>query len=307
MIKRIFASVFLCLASIAVSAQAEQYSAPVKWENYKVSRHDVSISLPKMPILIADANPCAEEESSQYAAFAENVVYGFKITYKTKSNVPRSMCPQKTSFSRSNLEIRLNEIKSATDASEETKFKQNGLDAIKIRSGLFTYRFFDDFKNDRWFEVWVATKTENDENNIKIKNFIESFKIEKNAAGIEIGTGSPRTLGDESSPNKSGASSIFANNVQPEKQTTEKFKIILKPRSSYTQSARAASAQGAVLLKVTLLAGGGIGTISVVNGLPFGLTEEAIAAASKIVFIPANRNGINYSVVVPIEYKFSIY
>jgi len=43
------------------------------------------------------------------------------------------------------------------------------------------------------------------------------------------------------------------------------------------------------------------------NDLPNGLTEQAIAAARQIKFVPATRDGQPITVTKIIEYNFSIY
>ncbi len=88
---------------------------------------------------------------------------------------------------------------------------------------------------------------------------------------------------------------------------TQGIKILSKPRPGYTDSARQANIQGTVILRVTFLGSGGIGSISTVKGLPNGLTEQAIAAARRINFDPAKRDGIGQTVTKQIEYTFSIY
>jgi protein TonB len=44
----------------------------------------------------------------------------------------------------------------------------------------------------------------------------------------------------------------------------------------------------------------------VVKGLPYGLTEKAIAAARQIKFTPAIKDGRPVSVFQTIEFKFSL-
>lgn len=85
------------------------------------------------------------------------------------------------------------------------------------------------------------------------------------------------------------------------------IKIISKPRPGYTDAARQANVQGTVMLRVTFLASGQVGSVSVMKGLPNGLTEMAIAAAKRISFTPAKVNGVPQAVTRPIEYTFSIY
>lgn len=88
---------------------------------------------------------------------------------------------------------------------------------------------------------------------------------------------------------------------------TSAIKILSKPRPGYTDAARQNNIQGTVILRVTFLASGQVGSISPVKGLPNGLTEQAIAAARRINFEPAMRNGSPQTVTKQIEYSFSIY
>jgi TonB family protein len=75
----------------------------------------------------------------------------------------------------------------------------------------------------------------------------------------------------------------------------------------YTDEARENNVQGAVRLKITLLASGQVGNITPVTELPDGLTEQAIAAAKRIRFEPKTVNGVPVSVVINREYTFTIY
>ncbi len=88
---------------------------------------------------------------------------------------------------------------------------------------------------------------------------------------------------------------------------TQAIKILSKPRPGYTDSARQANIQGTVILRVTFLGSGQIGSISPVKGLGSGLTEQAIAAARRISFEPMKVNGVGQTVTKQIEYTFSIY
>lgn len=93
----------------------------------------------------------------------------------------------------------------------------------------------------------------------------------------------------------------------PSVGVTQAMRIIDKPKPSYTDGARQHLVQGTVILRVTFLANGSIGNVSAVNGLPDGLTEQAIAAARSIRFEPAKVNGQNQTVTKQVEYRFSIF
>ena len=85
------------------------------------------------------------------------------------------------------------------------------------------------------------------------------------------------------------------------------FKIRSKPRAVYTALARFYGITGSVMLRVTLLANGTIGSVTPVSTLPFGLTEAAIAAAREVEFEPAKVNGVPQTVSKAFQYQFTIY
>lgn len=87
----------------------------------------------------------------------------------------------------------------------------------------------------------------------------------------------------------------------------KELRIISKPRGTYTDAARQNNIQGVVVLRITFLASGQIGSISVVKGLPHGLTEQAIAAARLISFEPKKIDGVPQTVTRTMEYPFTIY
>jgi TonB family protein len=136
----------------------------------------------------------------------------------------------------------------------------------------------------------------------------------------QLGRGQGNDPGDGLGPGKNGGSGNDGdgpdggNPDEIEKRlkvktggVTTALNIISKPRANYTDQGRENLIQGKVVLKVTFLASGGIGPITVVSGLPGGLTEQAIAAARAIKFEPAKSNGVAISVSKTIEYTFSIF
>lgn len=88
---------------------------------------------------------------------------------------------------------------------------------------------------------------------------------------------------------------------------TTGLKLLSKPKPAYTDLARQYNVQGNVLLRVTFLADGKIGSISAVEKLPFGLTYNAIEAAKLMKFEPPKRNGVSYNVTKTVQFSFTIY
>ncbi len=87
----------------------------------------------------------------------------------------------------------------------------------------------------------------------------------------------------------------------------DKLRIYHKPKPGYTDEARLGNVEGTVVLRVEFQASGQIGSVEAVTTLPDGLTEQAIAAARRIEFDPAERDGIPVTIVKQVEYSFSIY
>ncbi|MBA3694954.1 MAG: energy transducer TonB [Acidobacteria bacterium] len=306
MLKQISSLFLIFIFSLCAYAQTEKYNAPIKWERYKVSDKDVSVLFPKLPILIQRTNICSEEETNQYAAYASEIVYGMTIVSRTSQKVP-DYCNPKKKFDEGNFDSRLKEIRALFADFDETKFTQNAFEVIKLDSKTTSqvYWLINDFKNKRWFEFWI---TGTDKDKVEIKNFVESININKNAQGVEIGKGSSRTLGDEGVTDTTIVATQEKNGNETErKEEVQNIRIVLKPFAKYTDASRQASLQGTVRLRITFLASGGIGTVSPLTTLPYGLTEQAIAAAMKIVFIPAKRNGKTFSTVKIVDYSFSLY
>lgn len=89
---------------------------------------------------------------------------------------------------------------------------------------------------------------------------------------------------------------------------TQQVIILEKPKPVYPNSdGVTVCVTGTVRLRVEFLSVGKIGKISVVSGLPHGITEKAIEAAEKIKFLPAKENGVSISTNKIVTYSFSIY
>ncbi len=91
------------------------------------------------------------------------------------------------------------------------------------------------------------------------------------------------------------------------KDVTTKARLISKPEPQYTEDARKNQITGTVVLKVVFGSNGGVSNIRTVSGLPYGLTERAIAAARQIKFEPATKDGHKVSMWMQLEYNFNLY
>jgi TonB family protein len=83
--------------------------------------------------------------------------------------------------------------------------------------------------------------------------------------------------------------------------------ILYKEKASYTERARQMRINGRVVLNVVFDASGQITQVTVISGLPYGLTAQAIMAAHKIRFQPAMKDGRPISVRGNLEFSFNLY
>jgi TonB family protein len=91
------------------------------------------------------------------------------------------------------------------------------------------------------------------------------------------------------------------------KEVSSKAKVLSKPEPQYTEEARKNQVTGTVVLRAVFTSSGQVTGIKAVSGLPYGLTERAIAAARQIKFVPATKDGHQVSMYIQLEYNFNLY
>lgn len=134
----------------------------------------------------------------------------------------------------------------------------------------------------------------------------QSYLIETDDEFFQrIGTNTSYAVG--SAVCRGSDSQFWGRRAESENRRTENYKIISKPRALYTNEARVRYIEGNVRLKVELRSDGTIGNIRPIMELPYGLTEQAVAAAAKIRFTPRRINDRPVSAIVTVDYSFNIY
>jgi TonB family protein len=82
--------------------------------------------------------------------------------------------------------------------------------------------------------------------------------------------------------------------------------ILYREKAQYTQEAKDNIVEGTVVLSIVFRADGLISGVKVIQGLPYGLTQKAIEAASKIRFEPAMKDGQPVNVTGTLEFIFHL-
>ncbi|MCA1620784.1 MAG: energy transducer TonB [Acidobacteria bacterium] len=80
-----------------------------------------------------------------------------------------------------------------------------------------------------------------------------------------------------------------------------------KPIPNFTEEARRNDVRGRVRLRAVLASDGAVRHVLVLEGLPFGMSEECVAAAKGIRFTPAVKDGRPVAQFVMLEYNFNAY
>ena len=164
-------------------------------------------------------------------------------------------------------------------------------------------------------QVYVVAAFGPDARDARLRQFIESFALKSSPPAP------PTVVADDNHPTGTGMGPGLVNNTpapdpdapvdytRPFKQgeVTRKALITFKPEPGFTEEARRFSVVGVVRLRAILHSSGEMRNVSVVKGLPHGLTESSVAAAVRIRFTPAQKDGRPVSQYVVLEYNFNIY
>lgn len=286
--------VVLLFLSAGVFAQTRFNSKPANWQNYRVEAQRSVFSMPKMPLAVDQSNPCRGEKTIVYGSYHDGVAYLARVTSAVKTP---DFCTEKANFGPSNFADRARELQSWLQTGE-TPAAGKDSDELRLSGRNQIHRLVNDYANRRWFELAAIGGVENKP---EIERFLASLNLDEKAAGTDIGAGAETPVPDEMAIEAESKSSVS------ESAADRPLLIALKPRARYTDQARKKMTQGTVVLRVTFLPSGSIGAVDVIRALPDGLTEEAVAATRKLLFVPVERQGMRVAVTKAVEYSFSIY
>lgn len=84
-------------------------------------------------------------------------------------------------------------------------------------------------------------------------------------------------------------------------------RVLSKKAPSYTKEAIEEKIEGVIVLSVIFATDSSVKEIKIIQGLGYGLDEEAIKAASQIKFIPATKDGKAVNVRARLEYTLNLF
>ncbi len=315
-----FCLVFLMLLTAAVGiCRAQSNVAPTKWERYTIPNQGATILMPKLPVVVKAEDNCGGEKSAIYGAYSEDTAYILKIVNAVE---PDTLCRSTRirRFSANNFSQRLEAFRRRDKDTEESEIEKDGRKVKRFQSKIVITLLFNDYENRRWFEL-SAFGYELDKE--VVKKFLFSLSLDQTIKGRAIGEGAWAVLGDDlpEGPVVSAEKSDGKNDDSKEREAgksksntaagakTDSHRPLLvafTPLPSLTETARKLGIAGKVRLKITFASNGRISDIYVESGLKYGLTEQAIEAAKKLIFVPAKKDNAFISVTKNLEYRFNL-
>ena len=267
--------------------QKSRKSNPLTWVKYTVKGEEFSVALPTVPAMTTSKVFDGRTRKNLLhrrlqASDQDGVLYTIDIF----ENAGRQSLEEFIATQQTNSGYELtNEWNLNIDgfSGKEYSFKN------KTSSGVV--QFWATVK--RLYRFAASADVQND----GVKQFFATISLGKKADGIAVtdGPGTPLP------PSIIAGEEIFTG-----KEVDVKIRLLTKPEPSYTVEARNHRITGTVILKAVFAKTGLVENIRVVSGLPYGLTERAIAAARQIKFTPAMKDGKPVSMWMQLEYNFNL-
>ncbi len=290
-------SLLVCLAFAATTVMAQtpaiQTSAPVlqtkqaelsTWKKYTVEGERFTVSLPTAPAMTTFRSLIREQRKTRrqrsIGVYADGTVY----TIFVSENVGQSM----NDFISERIRYKRWDSASETSVTlGEFKGKQYSNENKGLRE---VAQFFS--VDGRYYEFTATGYFDED----AVKHFFSSIVFTRKTQGIEIVDGEGLPFDNPT------CDQLFTG-----PQVDNKVRLVQKPEPTYTEPARENQVTGTVIIKAVFSCNGSLTNIQTVEGLPNGLTEQAIAAARKIKFVPGIKGGKYASMWMQLVYNFNLY
>lgn len=303
----------LLLAFFAVNARAQTGEKTV-WSRIENDEKSFSIAIPPGAQIFTDKEGYALTTAEAFRKGKFNNVAFTDIRYLTASTGDASfyIIRYKTNNLKDAFRI-LSDVKG--EKMQVTAATVSGF-AVKVISDttdqVFRQRMFIGYK-DEIYEIFGGARNAQNDNlkylfaSIKFNNekpFVAATALD---AKIAEQTVSLAAFADTPLTVEEAKDTILPNPPPTPAPGVVPILVIAKLRAQFTEAARTKKTSGKVVLNVAFAADGSIEKILVVNGLPNGLTEQAVKVARMIRFLPEEKDGVRVSVTRNVEYTFSFY
>ena len=280
-------SLLLMIVSSGVSQESGMGPGP-QWSRYTAKDEEFSVTLPNWPGM-ATSNVARKADGKRrierrLRTASDGVSYSIEAFENPKP--------------RQSLEQFIEELGLTSEFEFDPATKRNltidGFDVVEYSSSKNTFAAMAQFlATEKHLYRFIAGGPVAKQP--AVMEFFSSIKLGKNPNGIEVldGPGTPVQPADTK------------ERIYIGKEVDVKARLLTTPVYPYTEDARKHRIGGTVILRVVFAKSGQVENIRVLSGLPYGLTEQAIAAARKIKFTPARKDGKPVSMWMQLEFNFT--
>jgi TonB family protein len=262
-----------------------EQSASTEWQRYRVDGEDVSVLLPFMPAMQTidvsyEKNKYRRERT--LAVYVDGVV--FVMATFEKKGISFDEVVQKTGPCAPTQSIRVDGV-------------AGKMCNVEVEKAVRTIEWF---ATDTIIYTFSAVADKMEDHSAVVAKFFSSISFGPGSKGMTVSDGpGAQPLAHE---NGARTDSIFRSS-----ELDVRARIVSKPEPQYTEAARMSQVTGTVVVRAIFSMSGAVEDVTIMRGLPDGLTEKAISAARQIRFIPAIKGGRFVSMRMQLEYNFNLY
>jgi hypothetical protein len=308
--KKLFVVILIILANSIFALSQIETPKPADWQNFAPANEEFSVEVPiKFSVAKDDENPLFKDLSRNYwNNFDGTYFYIFSDNPTRLDNLEqvRNFIKAYNKDATGERGSRLETEKFKFSDSENFHYEIN---IVRGKSRTYVFQTISPTKDnplvEHFFKSIKINENSSSETNIQPKDNPDAIATTPKNIQVKPANGSGSGMGNGRS---SQTNPVTKSSPTPTpKNETRGIRILTKPKALYTDFARFYNITGRVMLRVTFLADGTIGSVDIASKLPCGLTQQAIVAAKGLTFDPAMREGTAYSVVKMVEYSFTIY
>ena len=294
----IYISVFALVAFIATaSAQTKPNEQTVKWQTY-ASKSEFSVAMPA-------GTTGFSEDKDYFMGKSRSVVKKRVFLYRSINGAVllNEMIEGDVKGVRDELISQLGRTKPGFELAKSQTLDGISMDLYtRKKDRLSSMQQFVLFKN----RLYVLQAHSIDENNPIVANFFRSLAINIGNKTSMPNVSPTDDLKAALNPSDVVENALDAITDPPVSKPDRDAMVLYKPRPQYSADVRRAGITGEIVLNVLLSAKGKVEKVEFKSG-QIAFREGATAAASNVLFIPAEKDGHPVSVWKMFSYSFLIY
>ncbi|HET6974743.1 MAG TPA: energy transducer TonB [Pyrinomonadaceae bacterium] len=273
---------FCALLLIATGVAGQQSRDPLTWQKYTIKGEDFSVSLPTTPEMrvSVDLRPSIQKERAgrHLKTVLDGVTYAIDILENPDNQ------------SLDDLIVEFKATKNFDPASERS-VNVNGVAGKEFSAAGAAPAKVQLFATKRRFYRFLTVGR--DASSASVQQFFSSITLGDKADGIKVKVGPGMPLETET-----------GERIYKGSEVDKKVRLLESPPPNYPEELRKRVSRGVVVLQTVFSSTGKVVNIQVISPVE-GMTEACIAAAEKIRFVPAVKDGKNVSMYMTLEYNLS--